>query len=173
MSDVAELKKDELVENAAVTHVNIKSRRFPNVFLRLDGSGVNTTSPNGAGVVNGQYNAGPYEKFILSDNRDGTVSFESAQFKNVFLRMDGRGVVGFSGSGGGVVNCQYTAMEYERFRLVLNADLSASIESVQFDKVFLRLDGSSVKAPTAPGGGVVNCQYGVGEYEKFVIVQAS
>lgn len=41
------------------------------------------------------------------------------------------------------------------------------IESVQFPGVFLRMNGSGVTKPTAPGGGQVNCQYGSGAYEHF------
>lgn len=41
------------------------------------------------------------------------------------------------------------------------------IESVQFPGVFLRMNGSGVTKPLAPGGGQVNCQYGSGAYEHF------
>jgi len=45
--------------------VTIESNQFPGVFLRLDGNGVIEPNPNGAGTVNCQFNAGPWEKFHL------------------------------------------------------------------------------------------------------------
>jgi phospholipase C len=45
------------------------------------------------------------------------------------------------------------------------------ILSATFPNVFLRLDGRGVTQPTPNGGGVVNCQYGKGPWEVFVIEQ--
>ncbi|KAF5859090.1 hypothetical protein ETB97_003332 [Aspergillus alliaceus] len=48
--------------------------------------------------------------------------------------------------------------------------LRVSIESQKFPSSYLRLDGRGVTAPSASGGGVVNCQTYVGSYETLIIV---
>ncbi|MEU1203697.1 papain-like cysteine protease family protein [Nocardia sp. NPDC005825] len=90
----------------------LESATFPNVFLRMDGSGVTSQTGSGGGTVNCQYSTGgpgPYEKFHLSPQSDGSFSFESIGFPKVYLRLNGTGVTAFNGSGGGVVNCQFAA----------------------------------------------------------------
>jgi hypothetical protein len=87
--------------------------------------------------------------------------------------MDGSGVTSPTGPGGGTVNCQFTAMAWEKFQLVLNQDGSGrndgtfSIRSTAFPNVFLRMDGSGVTQPTGPGGGTVNCQFTAMAWESF------
>lgn len=97
--------------------VTIGSTKSPNVFLRLDGSNVHGPSAPGAGVVNCQFTAGPYEKFWLRPQPGGTVAIELAAFPGVFLRMDGSGVTHPIASGAGVVNAQFGAGPYEQFVL--------------------------------------------------------
>ncbi|MTL14594.1 hypothetical protein GL307_24505 [Nocardia seriolae] len=99
-----------------------ESVAFPNVVLRMDGSGVSTQTDNGGGKVNCQYGSpGPYERFHASPQPDGTFSFESMAFPKVFLRLNGTGVTATSGAGGGTVNCQFAADggTYEKFVLAL------------------------------------------------------
>jgi hypothetical protein len=45
--------------------VSIASAAFPQCFLRLDGSGVTTSTDNGSGTVNCQSGVGPYETLVL------------------------------------------------------------------------------------------------------------
>ena len=103
-----------MVNNSDGT-VSFGATDFPNVFLRLDGRGLTQPVGPGGGTVNAQYTVGPWEKFRLVNNGNGSVSIASVQFPNVFLRMDGTGVTKFSAPGGGVVNAQYTAGPWERF----------------------------------------------------------
>ena len=101
----------------------IASTAFPNVYLRMDGTGVTQPTGPGGGTVNCQYTAMSWEKFELvlqkdpNGRNDGTFSIKSTVFPNVFLRMDGNGVTQPTGPGGGTVNCQYTAMAWECYRL--------------------------------------------------------
>ncbi|MDB5073729.1 MAG: hypothetical protein JWM87_4840 [Candidatus Eremiobacteraeota bacterium] len=148
----------------------IHSVQFPNADLRMDGRGVTQPVAAGGGVVNCQFGVGPWEKFQLVPQPDGTVAIGSVQYPNVFLRMDGRGVTHAVAAGGGVVNCQFTVGPWEKFHLVTQPDGTVAIGSVQFPNVFLRLDGTGVTQPNANGSGVVNCQFGVGPWEKFVLV---
>jgi hypothetical protein len=65
------------------------------------------------------------------------------------------------------VNCQYGASASETFTLEWQPDGTVAIASVQFPGVYLRMDGTGVTAPTASGGGTVNCQYGASAWETF------
>ena len=86
-----------------------ESAAFPNVFLRMDGNGVTTQTANGGGTVNCQYGPpGPYEKYKANAQTNGSFSFESTAFPNVYLRMVGSGVTATSGPGG-TVNAQFNA----------------------------------------------------------------
>jgi hypothetical protein len=89
---------------------SFEAAAFPNVFLRLDGTGVTTQTANGGGLVNSQYGPpGPWEKFKARAQADGSFSFESAAFPNVFLRLNGTGVTATTAAGGGLVNAQFNA----------------------------------------------------------------
>ena len=57
--------------NAIVT--TIASVRFPNAFLRMDGSGVTQPEGSGGGVVNCQFTAGPWEQFQMGVATSGRV----------------------------------------------------------------------------------------------------
>jgi len=152
-----------------MTLVQIRSAQFSNVLLRLDGHDVSHPTPDGGGTVNCQYGPGPWETFRQIDNVDGTVSFESYSFANVFLRMAGAGVTHPLGNGGGHINGQYSAGPYEKFTLVHNDDGTQSIASTVFSNVHLRIDGDGVTTPAPDGAGVANCQYGIGPYEKLAV----
>jgi len=145
----------------------IRSAQFPNAYLRMDGTGVTGFVGPGAGTVNCQFGAGSWEKFLFVPQSDGSVAIGSLQFPGVFLRMDGTGVTGFTGPGGGQINCQFGAGAWEKFKLVPQGDGTVAIESVQFPNVFLRMDASNVTQFSGPGSGIVNCQFGAGAWEKF------
>lgn len=147
----------------------IGSQAFPGVFLRMDGSGVTSNTAPGGGTVNCQYGAGDWETLEVTTQPDGTVTIGSTVFPNVFLRLDGVGVTTQTSNGGGKVNCQYGAGDWERFRLVPQPDGSTAIASNVFNNVHLRMDGRGVTSNTAPGGGLVNAQFGVSLWEKFII----
>jgi len=98
------------------------------------------------------------------------VKIASAQFPNVFLRMDGQGVTQTTGPGSGTVNCQFGAFSWEQFDLVPQGNGKVSIRSVQFPNVYLRMDGQGVTQTTGPGGGTVNCQFGAFGWEQFYLI---
>src|SRR5688500_12485187 len=92
----------------------------------------------------------------------------SARWHEVFLRIDGRTVTQANAAGSGIVNCQFMPGAYELLWLHIQEDGSVAIESAHFPNVFLRMDGSGVpNQATGPGSGTVNCQRGIGSYEKF------
>ncbi|MBB5619276.1 hypothetical protein HDE69_000312 [Pedobacter cryoconitis] len=111
----------------------------------------------------------------LSDRQvslsDITSSIKSSAFFNAYLRLDATNyspnVKGF-----GRVNCQYSQGPNEQLIFHKFIDGTYSIESKNWPGVYLRMDGSNV--PNSPsGGGYVNLQSSVGEYEKFNIIKQS
>lgn len=150
--------------------ITIQSTHYPNVYLRMDGTGVTTATDNGEGTVNCQYGTGPWTSFVVRPQADGTYAFESAAFPNVFLRMDGNGVP-TTMAGGGTVNCQFGAGPWEKYNLLPQPDGSFSFGSAAFPNIYLRMvTGSGVTTATGPGG-TVNCQINAngGADEKFFL----
>ncbi|KIJ93488.1 hypothetical protein K443DRAFT_12832 [Laccaria amethystina LaAM-08-1] len=135
--------------------VAIQSVASPNHYVRLDGQGVTHLTGPGGGTVNVQTFIGTYETFTLVVNDDGTVSFKSTVFKDVFLRLDATGVAAGNllGPGGGTVNAQYTAPKggLERFKIHKKDDPAGKyqgvvgIESAASPGRYLRLDANTNK----------------------------
>jgi PASTA domain len=148
-----------------MAYVVISSVQFPGVYLRMDGTGVTAHLGSGGGKVNCQYGASAWETFQIQWVLGG-INVASVQFPGVCLRMDGAGVTA-SAPSGGTVNCQYDPAGWEKFTLEWQPDGTVAIASVQFPGVYLHMDGTGVTAPTASGGGTVNCQYGVGASATF------
>src|SRR5579884_4037657 len=149
--------------------VHIRSAQFRNVFLRLYGQDLGIYMPIG-GVVNAQFGSGPWETFNKIDNPDGSVSFRSNAFPEVFLFLDGNGLTQFNPAGGGYVAGEYLAESaLVKFNIVTNPDGTQSIGSQAFPNVFLRLDGTNVTEYNLNGSGVVNAQYTHSTFESFVI----
>lgn len=147
----------------------IQSVAFEGVFLRVDGKGINKGNGSGAGIVNCQKNLAQEGAIMAHKQSDGTFTLESVRYPGVFLRMDGNGIRSFAGSGAGTVNCQFGAGQWERFKLNEQGDGSCAIESAAFPNVFLRMDGKNLSGKEEDFG-TVNCQYGVGAYEVFNLV---
>ncbi|MEU6235155.1 hypothetical protein [Kitasatospora sp. NPDC047058] len=158
------------LEKLGDTPITIQSTHYPNVYLRMDGTGVTAFADSGAGTVNCQYGTGSRTSFRVRPQSDGTYAFESVAFPNVFLRMDGAGVPSTM-AGGGTVNCQFGAYPYEMYHLLPQPDGSFSFGSATFPNIYLRMvTGSGVTTATGPGG-TVNCQINAngGADEKFIL----
>jgi hypothetical protein len=121
--------------------VAIQSVRFPNAFLRMDGSNVTQFKGAGSGTVNCQYyssgslprnNSSDYEHFIegisilSTSSHNNYYNIMSGEFPGVFLRIDGSNVTKFEGAGSGTVNCQFyppgswpsSTEEFEVFNII-------------------------------------------------------
>ncbi|MFG2915929.1 hypothetical protein ACGF0D_23965 [Kitasatospora sp. NPDC048298] len=96
------------------------------------------------------------------------IVIQSASVPNVYLRMDGMGVVTPTAPGGGKVNCQRGINDFTVFLLQPQPDGTYAVESAAYPNVFLRMDAGTISAG-APIGGTVNCQSGAGRSEKFII----
>ncbi|KAM6501630.1 hypothetical protein JOM56_001607 [Amanita muscaria] len=153
----------------AVSRVALHSKAFPDKYLRMDGQGVTAPVAPGGGTVNTQTFIGPFETFFLERYNDGTVSFRSTVFNDVYLRLapgtvqQGQQLT----DGGGVVNCQFTSSTNEKFKIVqkpANADQYTGIvgiESNGFPGRFLRVNGAQNQ---------VNVQGSMGPFEEWEIL---
>jgi hypothetical protein len=159
----------------AIQSVNF-SNASKSVFLRMDGSNVTQTQGAGSGTVNCQFytpgtvpvpEIGNFEAFeLISIPNVGGSAIRSVNFPNAFLRIDGSGITAPQIPGVGTVNCQYYApgtypnslADYEVFHVTQGQPVG-SIESAPFPRVFLRMDGSAVNAPSGGGSGTVNGQF--------------
>lgn len=95
----------------------LESVDYPGVFLRMDGNGIRSFAGSGGGTVNCQWGAGPWERFKLNIQEDGSYTIESVAFPNVVLRMDGSNPADKEEDFGSV-NCQFGASSYEKFYLL-------------------------------------------------------
>ena len=149
--------------------VALQSVKSHKSYVRLDGTGVTKSTDNGGGVVNVGTFVDTFDTFTLVTNDDGTVSFKSLVFTNVFLRLDGTNVPQGQklGSGGGIVNAQFGAGPFEKFKIHQKANHPGtyqgivSIESFGFPGRFLRLGADA---------GVVNVQGVFETLEEFKIL---
>lgn len=92
---------------------------------------------------------------------------QSVAFKDVFLHMDGKGITTSKDNGAGKVSCQKSISPTGAFQLHQQKDGTFTIESVMFPGVYLRMDGNSIHSFVGNGAGTVNCQFGVGNWERF------
>lgn len=122
----------------------------------MDGRGV---EQGNRGVVNCQYTAASWEKFRLESDGNCNYTIQSAIFPDVYLSMDGTGVVDcYFGQPG----------PSEKFKLVYSgSDCSFSVQSVSFG-VYLSMDASEVQHqfPTQYPG-TVKSQTAAGPSERF------
>jgi len=147
----------------------IQSVAFNEVFLRMDGNGISAPCNSGAGRVNCQKVIASTGVFQIHEKKNGTFTIESVEYPGVFLRMDGSLVKKNSGSGAGLVNCQFGAAAWEHFRLHEQENGSFSIESAAFPNVYLRMDGNNPQGKDT-NFGIVNCQFNASKYECFFLV---
>ncbi|KIL59699.1 hypothetical protein M378DRAFT_996960 [Amanita muscaria Koide BX008] len=156
--------------NMDVTHVALRSKAFPGKYLRMDGQGLTRFIGTGGGKVNTSDFIGPDETLVLERFDNGTVSFQSAVFDNVYLRLDRGSITKGKNfpNGGGVVNCQFGSVTSEKFKIVQKKptkrdkyDGTVGIESSQFPGRFLRMDG---------GKDQVNVQGVLSSFEEWEIL---
>lgn len=98
---------------------------------------------------------------------------QSVAFKDVFLRMDGKGISTACGAGAGKVNCQRSMAPTGAFKVQKQTDGTFTIESSKYPGVFLRMDGNGIHAFAGSGSGRVNCQFGASAWERFKLHEQS
>ncbi len=119
----------------------VSDRRF---YLRADGRGVTRTTATGGGVLNVQAFAGPWERFRIQNQPDGTVAIASAAFPNVFIRMQ-------YGDNTGIANLQYRVGGWEKFRLVDVPDVPQENKMVHVPNLLPLTPGQAKSAIQSSG----------------------
>jgi hypothetical protein len=158
-----------------MSFVSIRSATSLDSYLRVDGRTVPAT-PKGkppsetGGTVDLQRDVGPLETLILHTNDDGTSSFQVPALDDIYLRLDAKGLKA-QANGGGVVNCQRGIGPLAKFYIKPQADGTKALESVASPGVYLRID-STGKTDKDGGSGTVNCQLGVSDMEKLLIIES-
>jgi phospholipase C len=142
--------------------VSFQSVAFPNRYIRLD----YTTCPSSnclCATANVQYSIGPWEKFNLIKQSNGTFCIRANDNNNVYLSFDGSGCTAPNGSGCGIVSAIYSTDNScsgkEAFRFINLYNGKYGIASDWQPQAYLRLNGSNISSPQSNGGGVVNGQY--------------
>jgi hypothetical protein len=69
------------------------------------------------------------------------------------------------------VNCQLGVGPWEKFHKRPQSDGTVAFESAAFPGAYLRMDAQGIgEFGSAAGAGTVNCQFGVGPWEKFLLL---
>ena len=146
----------------------IRSLESPSVYLHMDGAGLDAANRIGGDVYAGYLNNNDDSRFMIfpvqqtSSNQYNSqlVVIRSANQNNVYLRMDGSGLVSPQLCGGGKVNCRFGIDDGEKevFHREVEPDGQVAFRSMTYNDVHLRIDHWSVSGPT--DRGTVNAQYG-------------
>ena len=132
---------------AQMTQVAIRSTAFSDHYVSLDAAGLTHFTPSGGGRVFASTELAVYQTFFLQRNDDGTISFKSTVFSDVYIRLDGSN----------------TARSWEKFcfhKRDSGYKAVVGIESAAFPGRFLRLREE-----------VVNAQGVCGDHEQFEVLE--
>ena len=142
-------------------------RSSETVYLHMDGVGLNSANRVGGSVYAG-YLSNVDDAFMIfpiqqsSSNQPDSqlVAIRSASQNNVYLRMDGTGLVATQLRGGGMVNCRFGIDngDKEVFHKEVEPDGQVAFRSKTYNDVYLRIDHWTVGGPA--DRGTVNAQFG-------------
>jgi hypothetical protein len=147
--------------------MRIGSAAFPNVNLFAD-----PTRQFGFGGLPAKCEFGfAHASFTIGGNPDGTCWIGVTGNSEGYLLLDGTGVHENSPSGGGRAYFSRGVVDPgQKFRFVPQSDGTTAIASVAFPGVYLRMDGTGLSAGNPGPGGVINAQYGVDGFAKFLLI---
>lgn len=141
--------------------MDYRIKKSNNGYLHIDGAALNSVNRVGGNVFAGPTGANDrlkiFNVYQSSSNQPDSqrVAIRSANQDNIYLRMDGTGIVANLYKGGGTVNCRYGiddgAMEVFHKEPEPDDDKKVGFRSSTFNNVYLRID---------PWEGVVNAQFG-------------
>lgn len=130
---------------AQYDQVAIRSKLFGG-YISLNGTGLTCyrLEPY-RGTVRTTEHVKSWETFNVHHNDDGTISFESSAFPDVYLSLDGSDVTPgvLYGDGGGSVASQVGIKAWEKFRIGRQdcATPTVTVESAAFPGRYLRTSG--------------------------------
>ncbi|MBL8869098.1 MAG: hypothetical protein JNK90_04845 [Planctomycetaceae bacterium] len=181
---------DNRLLNSDLRAVTIRSASESNMFLRMFAGNLEQPQSQGGGIVNCQYGVGggagnpSLEHFRIEPQIDGSVAIRSNANPAIYLRMDPQGIAAALPNGGGRVNCQFGIgggpgiPSLEKFVIVPIGGGISAIRSASYPNIYLRMYSEGMGSPSPNGGGIVNCQFGIGggpgipSLEHFIIAPA-
>ena len=161
----------QLRQEGAQLQTTITQLRQENAQLQSKAQGLETT------VTQLQHENAQLQSKAQSPTRTAPtlvrVAIKSVHFASRYVKMDASGLRSHHPAGGGHVLVQTYIAGWEEFELVRHPDNLVSFKAIYFDNIFLRAEAKGLNPGQTPdgGGGVVNCQYGCGRFEKFRILR--
>ena len=161
-----------MFSHMGVIQGSFRVKSSQNVYLHMNGAVLNTANRVGGDVYAGQMNniddtfkIFPVYQSSSNQANSQLVAIRSATQNNIYLRMDGTGIVANLGHGGGTVNCRYGIDDgaMEAFHKEVEADGQVAFRSKTFNNVYLRIDHWEVNGPG--DRGTVNAQFGKSSLE--------
>ena len=154
----------KMFSNMGGIDMDFRIKSSHNVYLHMDGAGLNSANRIGGNVFAGPINVNDRVKIFnvyqSSSNQPNSqlVAIRSANQDNVYLRMDGTGINAKLYRGGGTVNCRYgiDSGTMEVFHKEIEPDGQVAFHSNTFNNVYLRID---------PWEGTVNAHFGKASLE--------
>ena len=151
------------------SHLNLQMsyrvRAAPNIYLHMDGTGVDINNPEGGSVYTGARNNrdDTFKIFPVRQNPSSNwfnsqlTAIRSGTQDNIYLQMDGTGVTAEIYGGGGIVQCHLGIDDGQKevFKKENRSGGQFSFRSETYHRVYLRLSQRLVN-----GIGDVNCQFG-------------
>ncbi len=147
----------------------IRSSESPaDVYLHMDGAGLDDMNRIGGDVYAGYLTYNDDSRFVIfpiqqtSSNQYNSqlTVIRSASQNNVYLRMDGSGLIAPQLRGGGEVSCRFGIDDGEKevFHKEVEPDGQVAFRSMTYNNVYLRIDHWTVSGTMDKG--TVNAQYG-------------
>jgi len=97
--------------------VTIESEDYKGWYMSLDSKGGDSVHGHGFGSVNGVENPENKPEFKIRREVNGSIQIESIAYPKCYIRMDGGGIKRWRKYGGGQVNCQWGASDWETFSM--------------------------------------------------------
>ncbi len=148
-------------------HMRHRIRSSETVYLHMDGAGLNAANRVGGRVYAGHlsnvddtFMIFPVQQTSSNLPDSQLVAIRSASQNNVYLRMDGSGLIAPQLHGGGEVSCRFGIDDGEKevFHKEVEPDGQVAFRSMTYNNVYLRIDHWTVIGPM--DRGKVNAQYG-------------
>jgi hypothetical protein len=147
----------------------IRSSESPaDVYLHMNGAGLDDMNRIGGDVFAGYLTNNDDSRFMIfpiqqtSSNQYNSqlTVIRSASQNNVYLRMDGSGLIAPQLRGGGEVSCRFGIDDGEKevFHKEVEPDGQVAFRSMTYNNIYLRIDHWTVSGPM--DRNTVNAQYG-------------
>ncbi|APG45630.1 fascin domain-containing protein [Phaeobacter porticola] len=147
---------------------SLKCIAYKDAYVRMDANGLTSPEPEGAGTVNAQISAGPWEQFILMPQDNNTVGLLSAAWANCYIRIG-------TPQPGDIkpINCQYGCGSLERWYLRFVGPNHVAFECSSLLGYYLSLNTNGATTFNGSGVGVVQGVQSLNDNSTFELISHS